>query len=246
MLDVGAGTGLLADAARRRLGPNGHVVALDQSAAALDICAQATSGGDTAPLSCVVGDAGVLPFGDDRFDSVLCRSVLIYLADKALAIAQMHRVVGPGGRVSVFEPINEAGQRIRRQRIAQGFYSDLEPEFSQVQRNYEQHADEWWGTLVGWDEGDLYRWFVAAGFCELEMTYVRRRGVPGPLRRSRAAIAAGLRARPNPNMPSYEEVANQVLGEDGPAYLARYVDFVRQRGVGWSGAGAVAYVTATK
>ena len=34
------------------------------------------------------------------------RSVLIYVADKAAAFAAMYRVLRPGGRISLFEPIN--------------------------------------------------------------------------------------------------------------------------------------------
>ncbi len=34
------------------------------------------------------------------------RSVLIYVAEKESAFAEFRRVLGPGGRLSIFEPIN--------------------------------------------------------------------------------------------------------------------------------------------
>ena len=45
-----------------------------------------------------------LPFPDDRFRNVLCMSVLEHLEDPACAIAEMHRVLTPGGRIIVSVP----------------------------------------------------------------------------------------------------------------------------------------------
>jgi len=39
-------------------------------------------------------------------------------------------------------------------------------------------------------------------------------------------IAAGIRGRPNPNTPSYEEVAREVLGGRADDYLERYAQFL--------------------
>jgi arsenite methyltransferase len=43
---------------------------------------------------------------DESVDVVTTRSVLIYVADKAAAFRAFHRVLRPGGRLSIFEPIN--------------------------------------------------------------------------------------------------------------------------------------------
>ena len=45
-------------------------------------------------------------------------------------------------------------------------------------------------------------------------------------RPKKAEIAAGIRGRPNPNMPSYEEVAREVLGDRADDYLDRYACFL--------------------
>ncbi len=42
----------------------------------------------------------------DFFDLVTTRSVLIFVSDKRKAFAEFHRVLKPGGRISLFEPIN--------------------------------------------------------------------------------------------------------------------------------------------
>jgi ubiquinone/menaquinone biosynthesis C-methylase UbiE len=39
-------------------------------------------------------------------DAVTTRSVLIYVKDKRRASEEFHRVLKPGGRLSIFEPIN--------------------------------------------------------------------------------------------------------------------------------------------
>ena len=43
---------------------------------------------------------------DGSVDVVTTRSVLIYVKDKAAALREFYRVLKPGGRVSLFEPIN--------------------------------------------------------------------------------------------------------------------------------------------
>lgn len=46
----------------------------------------------------IEGDIGTLPFGSDRFDRVLCSSVLWYVPNPVHAIQEMIRVLKPGGR----------------------------------------------------------------------------------------------------------------------------------------------------
>jgi len=61
----------------------------------------------------------------------------------------------------------------------------------------------------------------------------------------KAEIAAGIRGRPNPNMPSYEEVAREVRGDRTEDYLQRYVQFLAN-GVGPRSASASVYLVATR
>jgi SAM-dependent methyltransferase len=50
------------------------------------------------------------PISDASVDAITTRSVLIYVADKGRAFEEFHRVLRPGGRVSVWEPINRFGR----------------------------------------------------------------------------------------------------------------------------------------
>lgn len=101
VLDVGAGTGLLSARAVELVGPTGVVAALDISLHALQ---QIAPGPRIVRL---VGDAGTLPVRDASMDAVVVRSVLIYVSDVAAVLLEMARVLRPGGRISVFEPINK-------------------------------------------------------------------------------------------------------------------------------------------
>lgn len=47
----------------------------------------------------IVGDAHHLPFGDEEFEAVLCTEVLEHLIDPRQAIAEVKRVLQPGGKI---------------------------------------------------------------------------------------------------------------------------------------------------
>jgi arsenite methyltransferase len=245
VVDLGAGTGLLALEARRRLKGSGCVVALDVSVDALSECKlQGEAAQHIVPLACIGGDILYLPLASQSVDVVMTRSVLIYLADKQAVVRELYRVLKPGGRASIFEPINEVGELVRNRVRASGFYDELQPEWGQIQEYYEARKQDWWGTLVGWDERDLIGWFEAAGFSRIEVEYEMTSG-----RRTRkptkADIAAGFRGRPNPNTPSYEEVAREVLRDGADDYLERYARFILN-GAGARTASASVYVVAKR
>src|SRR5262249_58567946 len=52
-----------------------------------------------ANIEFVAGDAGALPFRDESFDVVTCRTAAHHFGDVAGAGRQIHRVLGPGGPV---------------------------------------------------------------------------------------------------------------------------------------------------
>ena len=56
------------------------------------------------PMVDVVGDAQELPFGGKTFDLVICSSVLEHLLSPERVIAEVHRVLRPGGKLFVEIP----------------------------------------------------------------------------------------------------------------------------------------------
>ena len=103
-LDVACGTGQLTIELRRRVGPAGRVVGLDFSDRMLAIAREAS------PLvEWVQGDATSLPFEDHGFDAATTAFGLRNLADPVGGLAEMRRVVRPGGRLVVLEFLRPPG-----------------------------------------------------------------------------------------------------------------------------------------
>jgi len=111
VLDCCSGTGDLALALARRVGPQGEVVALDFSermlARAREKLARAP-----APTRVVAADALALPFPDGHFDAATVAFGVRNLADLDAGIGELVRVVRPGGRVVILEITTPA--RLRR------------------------------------------------------------------------------------------------------------------------------------
>ncbi len=106
VLDVCTGHGVLASAAIRR---GAKVHALDFAEAMV-----AAARRNVPAAECRQGDAQDLPYADDAFDAVVCGYGIIHLPEPDRALAEMRRVLRPGGRVaiSVWErpsPINGFG-----------------------------------------------------------------------------------------------------------------------------------------
>lgn len=103
VLDVGCGTGEDVRAMARIVGPAGHVVGLDSSATIVEVAA-ARSASDDLPCEFRVGQAEQLELDDGSFDACRAERVLQHVANPGRAIAEMMRVLRPGGRVVCFEP----------------------------------------------------------------------------------------------------------------------------------------------
>ena len=102
VLDVASGSGDLAAAFARRVGPTGQVVMTDINAEMLAVGRdKLLDSGLFAPLARC--DAEKLPFPDDRFDCVSVAFGLRNMTHKERALAEMARVAKPGGRVIVLE-----------------------------------------------------------------------------------------------------------------------------------------------
>ncbi|HEU5347028.1 MAG TPA: class I SAM-dependent methyltransferase [Ktedonobacterales bacterium] len=96
-LDAGCGTGNFLVPLARRLTPQGAtVIGLDLSAGTLGQ-AQARVKAEGLAVTCVIGDVETLPFDDCSFDLALANYMLYHVPDLDHAIAQLRRVLRPGG-----------------------------------------------------------------------------------------------------------------------------------------------------
>ena len=102
VLDVAAGSGDLARALARRAGPAGQVWLTDINRAMLEIGRDRALDAGLA-LPAVQCDAERLPFRSDYFDCITVAFGLRNMTRKEAALAEMRRVLRPGGRLLVLE-----------------------------------------------------------------------------------------------------------------------------------------------
>jgi ubiquinone/menaquinone biosynthesis C-methylase UbiE len=99
VLDVGTGTGILIPLLLKAVGPNGHVTAVDYAEKMVEIC-----NGKYAGISNVrVAFQRVenLDFPSKSFDAATCFGLFPHLEDKEAALAQLNRVLKPGGKLII-------------------------------------------------------------------------------------------------------------------------------------------------
>lgn len=133
-VDVGAGAGFVTDALLAR---GAHVVALDASSAMVDVLR-----GRHATLDARVADAEALPLADASVDHAFANMCLHHVERPARAIAEMARVVRPGGSVVV---------------------TDLETHAHEFLRT--EHHDRW----MGFDKEQVAQWFREAGLRDVRV-----------------------------------------------------------------------------
>jgi ubiquinone/menaquinone biosynthesis C-methylase UbiE len=93
VLDVGTGTGVAAAAAETA---GGRVIGIDEAHGML-VAARAVDGG----LRLAAAEVIDLPFRDGAFDAVLANFVIAHFTRYQTALADMLRVLRPGGRIAV-------------------------------------------------------------------------------------------------------------------------------------------------
>lgn len=102
VLDVGCGTGEALLPLAQQVGPRGQVVGVDRSATMIaEARRRHTATG--LPVTFLVGDAHHLAFASATFDRCRTERTLLHLADPTQALAELVRVVRPGGHVVVFD-----------------------------------------------------------------------------------------------------------------------------------------------
>jgi arsenite methyltransferase len=243
LLDVGTGDGLIAFGALERLSPAGRVIFSDISADLLDHCrAAAAEEGLAGRCEFVLASADALAgVADQSADVVTTRSVLIYVKDKAAAFAEFLRVLRPGGRVSLFEPINVLMSGRGPDRFA-GYDTRLVQAIAaKLIDLFDSYQPPDTDPMTDFDERDLVRLAEQAGFAEvgLELQVSVRNTKPHVPWDRFLAMAA------NPKIPSMGEAMDRALT---PAEITEFTAHLRplvETGTGQERR-ALAYLTATK
>ncbi len=208
LLDIGCGEGLIAFGALER--GAGHVVFSDISTDLLELCRETAGAlGLVDRCSFVRASAEELAgIESASVDVVTTRSVLIYVEQKSRAFAEFFRVLRPGGRLSLYEPINSFGAEKR----AQGFWgypsdglAELAERVEEVYTAIQPPSD----PMLDFDERDLVTLAEEAGFfpVELELRAEIRRSEPRPWQ-------AFLDSSGNPKIPTIAAAMDQALSAE--------------------------------
>jgi SAM-dependent methyltransferase len=99
LLELGAGTGETGLLAAQRVGPSGRVVVTDRSTAMLEAAQRRAAELGLANVQLRVLDMEAIDLPDASVDGALSRLALMLVPDTAAALAGIHRVLRPGGRL---------------------------------------------------------------------------------------------------------------------------------------------------
>jgi ubiquinone/menaquinone biosynthesis C-methylase UbiE len=101
VLDVACGPGTVTRLAAQRVGPKGHVTGCDFSPAMLELAHSKSSIDASAPIDYLECPANALGVPDDAFDLVTCQQGLQFFPNRDAALAEMRRVLRPGGKLGI-------------------------------------------------------------------------------------------------------------------------------------------------
>ena len=112
-LDVGCGTGRALPALAAAVGPSGRVIGLDLTPGMLSAVRAA---GRDRHATLILADARRLPLDDAAADAVFAAGLVQHLPDPGAGLAELARVVRPGGRLVLFHPAGRAALAARHGR----------------------------------------------------------------------------------------------------------------------------------
>jgi arsenite methyltransferase len=213
VLDVGTGQGLLGLAAFDRVGRTGRVIFSDVSAPSLDDCrteVAGIAGIERASFICASATdlGGIEPAS---VDVLVERAVLLFIQDRARAFEEYHRVLRPGGRLSLAEPLN-SWMGIDRPGYVWGYdvtdVIDLERKVYAADQENGGTEDD--ALLCGFDDRDLVAMAREAGFLRVE-ALSELSLAPPPVRDD---VDVFLDTAPNPLAPTTRALMQIALTSD--------------------------------
>jgi ubiquinone/menaquinone biosynthesis C-methylase UbiE len=157
VLDLACGTGIVARHAARRVGADGEVTAVDVNPGMLAV-ARAAAASEPTTVRFEHASAEDLPLPDASVDVACCQQGLQFFGDRPAALAQLHRVLVPGGRL---------GLSLCRSLEHQPGYVPL---VEALRRHVGEPAAQGMASPFAFGDGDQVRALVkAAGFRDVEI-----------------------------------------------------------------------------
>ncbi|HKT91935.1 MAG TPA: methyltransferase domain-containing protein [Paraburkholderia sp.] len=250
LADIGTGDGLVGFRAIERAGASIRVLMTDISAPLLRHTEEtARSLGVSGQCAFIHGCAEHLEgIANEAVDAATMRAVLAYVEDKPAAMRELYRILKPGGRFAIAEPIlrDEALEVcMLKQLVDTRAFNTEDPFFPLLLRcraaqfpDTEEKARAL--PITNYGERDLVRFAIDAGFTDIHLELHIEVRTEGSL-----PWETFLRTSPHPLAPSLEEVFEKEFTRDERMYLE-----VRMRAIFESGtqlgAERIAYLTAKK
>jgi ubiquinone/menaquinone biosynthesis C-methylase UbiE len=179
LVDLGAGDGLVGFRAIDRIGASLKVIMVDISVPLLNFAERsATSRGVRQQCTFLVSSAEQLGgLNEDSVDAVTTRSSLAYVADKQAALRECFRILKPGGRLSIAEPVFrddalatasmktrlESGERDRKKSILPLLHRWRSTQYPDTYEGIQS------SPISNYSERDLLQWAQKVGFRELRL-----------------------------------------------------------------------------
>jgi SAM-dependent methyltransferase len=208
LLDVGCGDGLVGFGALDR---GAEVVFSDVSEVLLDRCRDAAESlGVLGHCRFVRASADDLaPLASETVDVVTTRSVLIYVANKPGAFMEFFRVLRPGGRISIFEPINRFAHPEPPDRFCSFDVGPVSDIAAKVRSIFQELQPEESDPMLDFDERDLLTACESTGFFPIDLE------LQAEIRPLRArSWDTFLNTAGNPKIPTLREAMEQALDPD--------------------------------
>jgi len=222
LLDVGCGDGLIAFGALEQVSSSkvvfsdvsqdllGHAQSIAQEMNVLPRCQFVNASAD---------DLSAME--NETVDVVTTRSVLIYVAAKQQAFSEFFRLLKPGGRLSIFEPINRFSYP-PPEHVFFGYDVTLVKDLAQkVKEIYFRCQPPDTDPMLDFDEYDLIDYAEQAGFGEIHLE-LQVKIYPNT---DSADFETRLQTSPNPKVPTVEEAINEALKPDE---AERFISFLRK------------------
>jgi arsenite methyltransferase len=235
VLDVGAGEGLVGFGALELVGATGRVIFSDISERLVEFTRSAAEQmGVLDRCSFVTARAEDLSAIDsESVDLVATRSVLIFVDDKPRAFREFFRVLKPGGRTALFEPIDDQRMTEYSEYWRRRAWADPDSKEGAPVKDLLERLDDHWKkryghvneAMLNFNERDLVMMSVAAGFAGVHTELDLGVGPMPPMNWDTMMKSSG-----NPLIPTNGEVIREVFSSEEQARFEHHLRPVVERG----------------